>query len=150
MITALEVCEYECLVTSCLRYSGYLGFHCPGVVFLFTEFPLCQQIPCLFYFSYLRYFVTHKHTLGNLEVIIYFQFKSSFLSESRVLTLAALDSWLQHFSHVLVTWTLDWRTSRNLQLWHKPANIYNVKLYIESHTLMQIFTRVLTHRATRF
>jgi hypothetical protein len=33
------------------------------VVFLFTEFPLRQQISCLFYFPHLRYFVTHEHTL---------------------------------------------------------------------------------------
>jgi hypothetical protein len=57
----------------CLRYSGYPGFDRPGVVFLFTEFPLHQQISCLFYFPYLRYFIAHEHTLGNLEVIIYFQ-----------------------------------------------------------------------------
>jgi hypothetical protein len=43
------------------------------VVFRFTEFPLRQQISCLFYFPHLRYFVAHEHTLGNLEVIIYFQ-----------------------------------------------------------------------------
>jgi len=53
--------------------SGFPGFGCPGVVFLFTEFPLRQQISSLFYFPHLRYFVAHEHTLGYLEVIIYIQ-----------------------------------------------------------------------------
>jgi hypothetical protein len=48
------------------------GFGCPGVVFFFTEFPLRQQISCVFYFLHLRYFVTHEYTLDCLEVIIYF------------------------------------------------------------------------------
>jgi len=52
--------------------SGVPGFGCPGVVFLFTEFPLRQQISCLFQILHLRYFVAHKHTLGYLEVIILF------------------------------------------------------------------------------
>jgi hypothetical protein len=52
--------------------SGFPRFGCPEVVFLFTEFPLRQQISCLFYFPHLRYFVAHEHTLGNLEVIILF------------------------------------------------------------------------------
>jgi hypothetical protein len=43
------------------------------MVFLFTEFPLHQQISCLFQIPHLRYFVAHKHTLGYLEVDIYFQ-----------------------------------------------------------------------------
>jgi len=43
------------------------------VVFLFTEFSLRQQRSCLFYFPHLRYFVAHEHTLGYLEVNIYFQ-----------------------------------------------------------------------------
>jgi hypothetical protein len=42
------------------------------VVFLFIEFPLRQQISYLFYFTHLRYFVAHEHTLGCLEVIILF------------------------------------------------------------------------------
>jgi len=50
------------------------------VVFLFTEFPLRQQISCLFYFPRLRYFVSHEHTLGNLEVIIYFHFRKAISS----------------------------------------------------------------------
>jgi hypothetical protein len=53
--------------------SGFPEFGCPEVVFIFTKFPLRQQISCLFYFSHLRYFVEHNHILGNLEVIIYFQ-----------------------------------------------------------------------------
>jgi hypothetical protein len=52
--------------------SGFPGFVCSGVVFLFTEFSLHQKISCLFYFSHLRYFVAHEHTLGCLEVVIYF------------------------------------------------------------------------------
>jgi hypothetical protein len=53
--------------------SEFPRFGCPGVVFLFIEFPLRQQISCLFYFPHLRYFVAHEHTLGCLEVIFYFQ-----------------------------------------------------------------------------
>jgi len=56
----------------CLWYNGYPVFGCTGVVFLFTEFPLRQQISCLFYFPHLRCFVAHERILGNLEVIIYF------------------------------------------------------------------------------
>jgi hypothetical protein len=47
--------------------GGFLGFGCLEVVCLFTEFPLRQQISCLFYFPHLRYFVAHEHTLGNFE-----------------------------------------------------------------------------------
>jgi hypothetical protein len=47
--------------------SGFFGFGYSEVVFLFTEFPLCQQSG-FFFFLHLRYFVAHKHTLGCLEV----------------------------------------------------------------------------------
>jgi len=67
MTTASEVCEFECLVT-----SFAFGVVDIRVIFLFTEFSLCQQMSCQFYFPHLRYFVAHEHTLGNLEVIIYF------------------------------------------------------------------------------
>jgi len=69
MITASEVCEYECLVTrfvfsivDILGLAAQSGFSLHRV---YTS----SQISCLFYFPHLRYFATHEHTLGNLEVI---------------------------------------------------------------------------------
>jgi hypothetical protein len=41
--------------------SEFLEFGCPEVIFLFTEFPLHQQISCLFYFPHFRYLL-HMNT----------------------------------------------------------------------------------------
>jgi hypothetical protein len=45
-------------------------FGYPRVVFLFTKFPLRQQISYLFYFPHFRYFAAHEHTHDCLEVLI--------------------------------------------------------------------------------
>jgi hypothetical protein len=63
MTTASEVCEYKCLVTNFV--FGIMDI-------LSLAATLHQQISCLFYFSHLKYFISHEHTLINLEVIIYF------------------------------------------------------------------------------
>jgi hypothetical protein len=72
MTTVIGFVSISALYPALSLDSEFLGFGCPGVVFLFTEFPLRQQISCFFYFTHFRYFVAHKHTLGCLEVIFYF------------------------------------------------------------------------------
>jgi hypothetical protein len=76
MTTAMGFVSTSALLLALSLDSGFPRFGCSGVVFLFTEFPLRQQISCLFYFPHLRYFVAHEHTLGYLEVNIYFQLVS--------------------------------------------------------------------------
>jgi hypothetical protein len=76
MTTAMGFVSTSALQLALFFYSGVPGFACPGVAFLFTEFLLRQQISCLLQIPHLRYFVAHKHTLGYLEVNIYFQLVS--------------------------------------------------------------------------
>jgi len=47
MTTAMSFVSTSALKLTLFLDSGFPGFDCPGVVFLFTEFPLCQQISCL-------------------------------------------------------------------------------------------------------
>jgi hypothetical protein len=71
--------------------------------FLFTEFPLRQQISCLFYFQHLIYFIAHEHTLGNLEVIIYFQISSENARDyAKSLMRAKLGVFHQALTHIIV------------------------------------------------
>jgi len=72
MTTAMVFVSTSSLELALSLDSGFPGFGCLRVVFLFTKFPLRQQISYLFYFSHLRYFVAYEHTLHNLEVNIYF------------------------------------------------------------------------------
>jgi len=81
MTTAIGFVSTSALLLALSLDSGFLRFGYFGVVFLFTEFPLRQQISCLFYFPYLRYFVGHEHTLVNLEVMyLFFTFTSRTLT----------------------------------------------------------------------
>jgi hypothetical protein len=73
MTTASEVCEYECLVTSFVfDIVDILSLVAPEWFFSSQSLYFVNKYS-LFYFPYLRYFVVHEHTLGNSEVIIYFQ-----------------------------------------------------------------------------
>jgi hypothetical protein len=85
--------------------SRVLGFGCLGVVFLFIDFPLRQQISCLFYFPHLRYFAAHEHTLGCLEVIIYFSLGSQVVVEEIVHELSLEDP--SEESYALFEFNLD-------------------------------------------
>jgi len=61
MTTAIGFVSMSALLLRLSLDSGFFGFGYSEVVFLFTEFPLCQQ-------SGFFFFVAHKHTLGCLEV----------------------------------------------------------------------------------
>lgn len=53
--------------------SGFPGFGCTGVVFLFIEFHFINKILCHLNFAF-TIFVTHcAHTRGKLEVNLFFQ-----------------------------------------------------------------------------
>jgi len=47
MTTAMVFVSMSALQLALFLDSGVPGFGCPGMVFLFTEFPLHQQISCL-------------------------------------------------------------------------------------------------------
>jgi hypothetical protein len=73
MTTASEVCECECLVTSFVfGIVDFLGLAALEWFFSSQSFHFVNKYLVSFYFPHLRYFVVHEHTLGCLEVIIYF------------------------------------------------------------------------------
>jgi hypothetical protein len=72
MTTAVGFVSMSALYLALFLDSIFSEFGCHDVVFLFTEFPLRQQISCLFYFSAFKIFCcTQTHT-WLLDVIILF------------------------------------------------------------------------------
>jgi hypothetical protein len=96
MITASEVCEYECLVTRFVfGIVDILGLAAQSS-FSLHRVSTSSQISCLFYFLHLRYFATHEHTLGNLEVIIYFHIGLPRLDLVRLLVYDGMRTYQRH------------------------------------------------------
>jgi hypothetical protein len=57
----------------CFWIVEFLGLAIPEWFFSSQSFCFVNKYLVSFIFSHLRYFVAQKHTIGNLEVIIYFQ-----------------------------------------------------------------------------
>jgi len=73
MTTAIGFVSMSALLLRLSLDSGFFGFGYSEVVFLFTEFPLCQQSGFFFFFAFKIFCCTQTHTWLFRSQIFIFQ-----------------------------------------------------------------------------